>query len=195
MKTLWVALILVSFPLVSAADDTIYCPQDKATLVARCRQVGEDMRSLEPRINRMENGLNNPNLFVFEKINFHRNQNGYYRAANSWVNFKTVRSITYNKEYVLMTSGELVDYLRSTYGTKNSRNKYKVALHYSNQNKNQLLSPGGDMAQAKHTLQQLFIFKAQCCGSTASPSYEGVQPRQGSGNPPGLLGVPFPGSK
>jgi hypothetical protein len=166
-KMLWAIVLVWCFtpwmPSQAVADDTIYCPTDRAQLQARCDRNGQDMRRLEPKIQNRERTFQDSNNVFFDTA--------------------------LNKKYVMMTRQQLANFISATYGSRNKyafEKRFNDAINTSNQRRADLLGFGGDLAQAKHKLQQMYIFKSQCCQSALSTggSQYGNTPPPGR-NPPG----------
>jgi hypothetical protein len=191
MKRVLMVLILIALPMISQADDTIHCPNDKNALQAGCDRVAADIRNYEPQLKRSEQTLNNPNnLFFFS------NKTGYYRTDGSYVKFPWLyHDKALNRNYVGMNPAQLRDYMWSTYRNSWSIN-YRQALDQSPTRRNELLSPDSSYGKWKHYVQQLYIYRAQCCGGRWTNDV-GIDPqRRGTSGGPagdGLVGVPFPG--
>lgn len=193
MKRFMFIFLLIVIPNIAQSDDTIHCPTDPGALQANCNRVSEAIRYYEPQLNRSEQTLRNPNNYFFVS-----DKTGYYRFDGTWVNFGwTYVDKALNKRYVAMNRQQLTDYMRCTYRGQ-WYPRYREAINRSHQRRNELLSSGGTYEKWKHYIQQLYLFRAQCCGGRWKNDV-GIQPpnqmrRQGGGTqtqPDGLLGVPF----
>ena len=193
MKQFIFIFLLILIPNIAQSDDTISCPTDQKALQTNCYRVNESIRYYEPQVNRSEQILRNPNNYFFVS-----DKAGYYRPDGTWVNFGwTYLDKAMNKRYVAMDRQQLADYMRSTYRGQ-WYPRYREAISRSYQRRNELLSSGGSYEKWRHYVQQLYLYRAQCCGYRWTNDV-GVQPpnqtrRQGGTGgtqQDGLLGVPF----